>query len=67
MINEDIILDTPEKIKELLGNKHIKTFSHGSIARVKAPATLKKRKKNGREYMELEFTYELVNASGVVQ
>jgi hypothetical protein len=60
-------LDTTEKIKEFLGAKYQKTFHHGSIARVKAPATIKKKQKNGREYMELEFTYELVNASGVVQ
>jgi len=55
-INGDIILDTLEKIKEFLGDNQQKTFSHGSIARVAAPATIKKRRKNGREYMEIEFT-----------
>ncbi len=65
--NGDIILDTPEKIKEFLGDKCQKSFHHGSIARVSAPAIIRKQQKNGREYMEIEFTYELVNASGVVQ
>lgn len=66
-INGDVVLDTAEKVENFLGDKGKKTFHLGSIARVIAPVTIKKRQKNGREYVEIEFTYELVNANGIVQ